>query len=750
MRFLFEWSSSRPFVALALAIAVSVSLALGAIFLRVDGSMEHLLSEHDPRVVHLREVMENFGERPLLLMMAETPDPLATGTIEILREFDRELAGIPGVEAGASLFTMPLAGVSGGPMQILPLLSEASVKKEGSEKLRKALLERSLTKDHFISADGKALASFLFLEAEKGPNHQQVIEQVERMRRDFEVRLPPGSTLTLLGAPLVKARAQEHIRWDLTVLAPISMLVVGGVIYLFYRSITAMLIPLVTGSLSAAATLGFMGFAGYEISIFLSSIVVFILVLGCTEDLHILSEYHENLDEGMEKRRAIAEIGNSAGKALLMTSGTTILSFVTLAITPVTGLRDFSISCAVGMTLNFLLTILVAPALLALLPVPKRHISHFLPRVERFLVTVFLERRGIAVITLTIALALVGTGIAKLTTDTDYLRFFSESSPVNESYRRFSERFGGSSIVTVTYETDRRGGVYQPEALAGLLKLNAFLASEGGKTIGLPEFIEDFQRVRGKPLPGPDKPLSPQDLAAFREAAAAMPLSSFVDFDRSRAAIRLRAQAATSKSIINLEQRILAFAEKELPANIEVKLTGDRVIVAHLCETVSSMLTTDLLLLGATVALIIGLATRSWRQGLILLIPNLYPIAMTFGAMGWLGIPLGTGTFPVAIVAFGIAVDDTIHFIFRFNAELKSGRTPSAAVTRTISRELRPVLAASVTVAAGYLVMMLSPFRINREIGILFSATMIGALIADLILTPVLLKAFLPSKPARK
>jgi uncharacterized protein len=750
MRFLFEWSSSRPYAALALAAVLSAGLAVGALFLRVDGSMEHLLSEHDPRVVHLREVMENFGERPLLLLMVEAPDPLAPGTVELLRALDQDLASIPGVEASASLFTMPLAGISGGPMQIEPALSEASVAREGSESLRKKLLERSLTRDHFISADGKALASFLFLEPEKGPNHQRLLEKVETLKSDYEARLPPGSSLTLLGAPLVKVKAQEHIRWDLAVLAPISMLVVGGVIYLFYRSITAMLLPLVTGSLSAAATLGFMGFAGYEISIFLSSIVVLILVLGCTEDLHILSEYHENLDDGMEKRRAITEIGSSAGKALLMTSGSTVLSFATLAITPVTGLRDFSISCAVGMTLNFFLTILIAPALLALLPLPKRYEGRVIPWIERSLVAVFLRRRGAAVLTLAVALAVVGTGIAKLTTDTNYLRFFSESSPVNESYRRFGDRFGGASIVTVTYETHRRGGVYEAEMLAGLLKLNGFLASEGGKTIGLCEFLEDFQRVNGRPLRGPEVPLSPQDLALFREAAPMMPLSSFLDFDKSRAAIRFRSHAATSKSIVELEKRILAFAEKELPANVEVKLTGDRVIVAHLCETVSSMLTTDLLLLGATVALIIGLATRSWRQGLILLIPNLYPIALTFGAMGWLGIPLGTGTFPVAIVAFGIAVDDTIHFIFRFNEELKSGYTPSDAVTRTISRELRPVLAASITVAAGYLVMMLSPFRINREIGVLFSATMIGALVADLILTPVLLKAFLPSKPALK
>lgn len=747
MKFLFSWSSSRPFAALALAGGLSLLLGLGALRLRVDGSMEHLLSEHDPRVTHLREVMENFGERPVVLAMAEAPNLFSPDTVELLRRYASDLAAVEGIESTASLFDTPLPGGRAGPMHAEPPLSPESVAREGLTSLRATLLDRSLVRNHLLSEDGEALAVLLFLEPESKTNHERLVDRLEYLRAEHETRLPAGSRLTLLGAPLVKARAQEHIRWDLAALGPAALLIVGAVIYLFYRSLAAVLLPLVTGVLSTVATLGFMGFAGYEISVFLSSIIVLVLVLGCTEDLHILSDYWENLAEGMEKLLAISAVGGSAGRALLMASGTTVLSFVTLAFTPITGLRDFSISCAVGMTLNFLVTVLVAPALLALLPVPPPREGRWLKGIETTLVSIFLKRRAASVGTLAFALLVVGAGIAKLETDTDYLRFFSERSPVVESYRRFADRFGGASIVTVTYETGRRNGVYDPEALDGLYRLNAFLAVDGGTTMGLCEFIDDFQKALSRPLPGPGAVPESRDITLFREASIAMPLRSFLDYDRSRAAIRLRADAATSKSLVALERRILAFAQQELSGKAEVRVTGDRVIVAHLCEKVTSLLTTDLVAMGGIIAILVGWAARCWRQGLLVLIPNLYPIATTFGAMGWLGIPLGMGTFPVAIVAFGIAVDDTIHFIFRFNTELKAGRTPTDAVRRTISRELRPILAASITVAAGYLVMTASPFRINREIGLLFSATMIGALVADLILTPVLLKSGLSPKP---
>jgi predicted RND superfamily exporter protein len=168
-------------------------------------------------------------------------------------------------------------------------------------------------------------------------------------------------------------------------------------------------------------------------------------------------------------------------------------------------------------------------------------------------------------------------------------------------------------------------------------------------------------------------------------------------------------------------------------------VTGDRVVLAHLSDLVTSQLITSLVLLSGLVALLISSLLRSPGLGLIAIVPNLFPIITTFGAMGWLGIPLSVGTFPVAVVAFGIAVDDTIHFMVRYHAGKKAGLPATAAVCASLHRELRPILATSVIVATGYLVMATSPFQINRDVGILFAIASAGALVADLILTPILL-----------
>ncbi len=154
----------------------------------------------------------------------------------------------------------------------------------------------------------------------------------------------------------------------------------------------------------------------------------------------------------------------------------------------------------------------------------------------------------------------------------------------------------------------------------------------------------------------------------------------------------------------------------------------------------TNRLVSNLAILAAVVAALIAVIVRSVRQGLIALVPNLFPIVLTFGVMGWLGIPLSTATFPVANIALGIAVDDTIHFLLRYNALRRSGQGIDLSLKGTLRSELRPIIATSVTIGCGYLVMMLSPLRANAEAGLLFAVAIFSALLADLVMTPVLLR----------
>lgn len=743
---IFRWSSSRPRAALASALALTLAFATGFAFLRIDASIERLVSREDPEVRHLAEVRENFGDRPVMLWLARSGNLASPALLERFREESEEIGAIEGVERISSLFNLRLPHGDGARVRDVPALPEIPADAAEARRALDALLTSGIVAGQFLNHAGDALAFLIFLEPESavGTNHRAAIEALERRRATLAESLGGEAEITLLGAPLVKILAERYILRDLLFLAPVALAVVGVLIFLFFRSLAAVFLPLVTGSLGAVATLGFMGWAGFEISAFLSTIVVLLLVVGCTEDLHILSDHLENLRGGMENLAAIREAGDSLGRALVLTTSTTVLGFLSVAFTDFAGLRHFSISCAFGMAVNFLLTLLVVPAALALLPPRLPPLAPGarrgpLARVAALLDAALRRRRGPALASLLLLLGVAASGLSRLEVNTDYLRFFRDDSEIVRSYRRFLDAFGGGAFLTVTVETGALNGFENPARLDRLRRFQASLKEECGHAFGLLDLLEEYSKASPKQSARDAGPPSAETLREFRKAAPREVLRPFLDYDGSRAAIRLRVHAPASLDALRIESRVHALAEERLGDGFEVRVAGDVLLIARLCEQITARLLTSLLVLALAVAFMIAVSTRSPAIGLVAILPNLFPVVVTLGAMGWLGIPMSVATFPVTLVAFGVTVDDTIHLLARHHLERARGGGVLDAVSRGLARELRPVLATAVIVAAGYLVMTLSPFRVNAEVGLLFAIAMLSGVVTDLVLTPLLL-----------
>ncbi len=488
---------------------------------------------------------------------------------------------------------------------------------------------------------------------------------------------------------------ERYILRDLLLLGPVALLVIGAIIFLFFRSRAAVFLPLLTGSLSVVATLGFMGWVGFEFSIFLSTIVVLLLVVGCTEDLHILSDHLDNVRDGMENLTAIREVGRSLGRALILTMSTTTLGFLSIVFTDFAGLQQFAISCAFGMTVNFLITILVVPACLALVPprVPpdaRGEGNGFLARVEALLQSTLRQHRRPALALLALMLAGAGFGVSRLEVNTDYLRFFYEDSGIVRSYRRFLDAFGGANYLTVTAESGKLNGFEDPDRLRELREFHRALGRECGHPIGYLDLLGEFLRVSPPESAGPDGLPTAAALRDFRKIVPREVLKPFLDYDGSRTAIRLRIHAPTSADVVRLERRILALAGTTFGPEVEVRVAGDVLIIGRLCELITGRLLVNLVILTLTVALLIAISVRSLLIGGLAILPNLFPVIITLGAMGWLDIPMSVGTFPVTLVAFGVTVDDTIHLLARHHLERKRGGTVLEAVSRGLSGSCGP------------------------------------------------------------
>ncbi len=200
--FLFRWSSSRPYAALGTALALSLAFGTGLAFVGIDASMEHFLSEDDPEVQHLREARENFGERPVLLLLARSKTLASPPLLETLREAASACESIRGVAQVSSLFNLRLPVSDGSVLREAPAFPGVPADEEEARKLLDRLLERNIVADNFVNRAGDALVIIVFLEPETpdGANHRHVIDELEALRTRTQETLGSTAELTLLGA----------------------------------------------------------------------------------------------------------------------------------------------------------------------------------------------------------------------------------------------------------------------------------------------------------------------------------------------------------------------------------------------------------------------------------------------------------------------------------------------------------------------------------------------------------------------
>lgn len=216
-------------------------------------------------------------------------------------------------------------------------------------------------------------------------------------------------------------------------------------------------------------------------------------------------------------------------------------------------------------------------------------------------------------------------------------------------------------------------------------------------------------------------------------------LERFVDYDFEKACIVVRSNLIGSEQLNEDLAELNEFIEHQFPNKIDIDITGASILVAQASDRISRELLTNLLIMLLVIFLVISSLFVSLKAGLLAMAPNSLPIIGALGAMSLLDIPLSTATFPVVIIALGVAVDDTLHFMVRFSQEVKKSTDNKVVIEKTIKHELKPVLGTSLALILGFIVLTFAEFGSIAEFGLLSAITILLALVSDLIITPALL-----------
>jgi uncharacterized protein len=534
----------------------------------------------------------------------------------------------------------------------------------------------------------------------------------------------------------------------------LSFILVIIFLFLTFRSFWGVWVPLSIVTLSMLWIVGFMALVGQPINLILTVLPSIIFVVAMSDVIHLVSKYMDELRAGRKQLDAIKTAYREVGLATLMTSLTTAIGFISLLTVNMKPIRDFGIYTAIGVMLAFALAYTLLPALLILTKPPKIADQSILENrwykilhgLFKFLVRNRKAVVGVSVVTLILSIG----GTLLIERNYFLLEDLRKDSPLTKEYAYFDQEFMGLRPFELAVEVkDPTKNVFSPEVLHEMDEIEKYLVSDYGlkRTFSVVTLLEianrsehggqfDYQVL-------PDSGDTRRFVEQLKTYDKDSTLFMFVDSTGRFGRISSTIGDIGLYAIQEKNDRLFRFIHENVDSNlIELHLTGTAHLLDRNMTSLARNLIWGLLVSVGIIGLIMGMLYRSVKMVIIALIVNILPLLMISAILGIAGVDLKVSTAVIFTISFGIAVDDTLHFISRFRQELGKGKSIVYAVKRTFLSTGRAIVLTSVILCAGFLLLIFSDFLGTFYVGFLISLTLLFALLCDLLLLPVLILLF--------
>ena len=546
----------------------------------------------------------------------------------------------------------------------------------------------------------------------------------------------------------------DAMQFETVLFIGLSFLLVMVFLVFMFRSVWGLLVPLAIVALSMLWIVGFMASVGQDINLVLTVLPSIIFVVAMSDVIHLVTKYFDELRLGKEKKEAIVVAYKEIGFATLLTSITTAIGFLTLLTVGMRPVHDFGIYTALGVLFAFVLAYTMLPALLVLTNPPKIVHTGFTknvwyPILHRGFgwVIAHYKRLGIVFILVT-AVSIVGA--FRVESNYFLLEDLKESSSLRQDYHYFDQEFMGLRPFELSVELkDSSKSIYDYAILSELNRIDSFLVADYG--LKQAASIVQILKVANRTEHGgnadyyvfPNEKKAKKFIRQINKFDKTGMIRLFVDSTEQYARYSSTTGDIGLYAIQDKNERFEAFFKAEVDTSLlSYQLTGTGHLLDRNMSSLSSNLTKGLLLAVLIVSLLMGALYRSLKMVLIALIPNVLPLIMLAALLGFIGIQLKVSTAIIFTISFGIAVDDTIHFMSKLKLELNKGKSFLYALKRTYLSTGRAIILTTLILCSGFLLLMFSDFLGTFYVGLLISCTLFFALLADLIFLPVLLLFF--------
>ncbi len=741
-----EMVLNRPWIVIGVVLLLTVGALTFLPRIQFDASIDAMIPDDDPVLMDLQAVAEEFGSQELFFIAIESDDVFAPSTLRKIADLEEALRALPGVADVQSPFNAQMVESGFLGIEIGPMTEQLPQTTAEIERFRADILN-SPYEGVLITADGRGAALLLDL-ANQG-NINQVLGQIEDTVANFQ----GPERIHMVGDSYILYYTEQAMKQDVLVLVPFVVFVIGVVLYLVFRSVLGVLIPLVTVGASVIWTVAIMIWLKIPISLITMVMPVILVTVGIASSIHILTKYKEALAEGMLKREALVETFRVITSPVAMAALTTSAGFASLITAFVHPMREFGVLTAIGVFLAMLLSLSLVPALLILVKEPRVKLETekgqdgLLTRILNALSSWTMDHPRKLALGVLIVTIFFAYGTTLMTLESNIVNYFSDSSPVKRGTQVIEDVFGGSMQISVVVDTGHADGMKDPELVEELIHIQDYLNS--WDTINNATSMADVVRELNQALwdgdpafyvvPDTREGIAQQLLLFTMQGGSG--LETLVTYDYSQALVTAQMKTLDAAAMGHVIGEVEDYLEERYGSrtDLNVHLTGTPKVMMRLMNRYVQTQVSSLVSSSIAVGLIVALMMKSLVFGLVSLVPLLFTVLINFGLMGFASLPLDAVTSIIASLAIGIGVDYAVHYISRYRLELADGHDEEAALRRAGSTAGRGIFFNALALILGFLVLAFSHFRAIAVFGYLISVTMIVSSLAALLVIPMVI-----------
>ncbi len=743
---------------LFLIVAVTVFLAFQWKNMQFSTSEANLLPDDHPLNLAYEDFLEKFGEEGNTIAFAINDSLLYE--VENFNRWNRlskQLAAFPEVDYVVSVDNLKKLIRDKEAQQFIlrPLIEQNPVNNIEVDSLTQYMFNNLPFYDNLLyNKETGTIRTLVYMDKDivNTPVRKDfILKDLHRLITDFEKETKMDVRVS--GMPYIRTMNTQHIVDEIGIFIAAALMVTSLIFFFFFRSIRATLISMCVVLIGVMWAFGILGLLKYEITVLTALIPPLIIVIGIPNCIFLINKYQQEVkkhgNQALSLKRVISKIGN----ATLMTNVTTACGFATFIITDSKLLTEFGIVASINILCIFMLSILIIPIVYSFMYPPKtKHLRHlnkkWIDTFVNWMVYIVREKRITIYSISLLALIISIIGIYKIKISGNLIEDMPKNMEFYKDIQFFDAEFNGIMPIEIVIDTERKKGVLKPVTLKKMNELGEMIEEtpELSKPISVVNLVKYSKQAfySGIPkyyqLPTSQEYNFIMDVARKSQGNEGL-IENFVDSTGQVARITTFIKDVPTERMEEIEKSMLDKIKKVFPADrFNVYVTGKALLFLKGTKYLVKNLVLSLSLAILLIALFMAYLFRSFRMIVISLIPNLLPLAITAGVMGFVGVPIKPSTILVFSIAFGISVDDTIHFLAKYRQELSANHW---RIQKSVYAALREtgvsMFYTSIVLFFGFSVFTISSFGGTVALGALVSATLLFAMLANLILLPSLL-----------